>query len=102
MVPLQAEGSIIGLLLPFIIVFGLFYFVLIRPQQMQQKKRKEMLESLRRGDNIITIGGIHGEITTLKDDIVTVRIADNVEVKMNKNGINHKKSGTQSAESSEN
>lgn len=86
-----ADTSIIGVLMPFVIMFAVFYFLLLRPQQTQQKKRREMLGALRRGDKVVTVGGIHGEITAIKDDDVTLKIAENVEVKMNRSGIGQKK-----------
>ena len=58
------------------------YFLMIRPQQQQQKRRKELLQSLTEGSKIRTIGGIYGTIEKIKDDEVTIRIADNVRIKM--------------------
>jgi len=88
---LQAEVSQqagwLGVLLPFIAVFVVFYFLLWRPQQQQQKERKEMLAGLHKGDRIITLGGIHGVITDIKDDVLTVRIGDKVEVRLDRNGV---------------
>lgn len=85
-----AGGGLIGFL-PIILMFAVFYFVLIRPQQQQQKKRQEMLNALKTGDKVVTIGGIHGEIIALSDDEVRVRVADNVELRMNRQGIGHVK-----------
>ncbi len=79
--------SLTQLFLPFIIMLAIFYFILWRPQSQQQKKRKQMLSELKKGDRIVTVGGIHGEITGLKDEVVTVRIADKVEVKLSKNAV---------------
>jgi preprotein translocase subunit YajC len=63
------------------LMFGIFYFFLIRPQQVQQKKRKEMLDSLRKGNTVITIGGIYGQIVDVKDDNLVLQIADNVRIR---------------------
>lgn len=100
MIPLQAapEGSLLSALLPLIVMFAVFYFILIRPQQAQQKKRREMLQSLRRGDKIVTVGGIHGEIVAIKDDQLTVRIAENVDIRLNRAGVGSKK-GAEGTES---
>jgi preprotein translocase subunit YajC len=76
-------------LLPWIVLFGLMWFLWIRPQQIKDRERQEMLDSLDRGDQIVTIGGIHGTITSLRDDIVQVRIADQVEVKLARSGVGH-------------
>lgn len=88
MVLLQAEaaGGLVGLL-PFVLMIAVFYFVLIRPQQQQQKKRREMLDSVKVGDKVVTIGGIHGEITAVTEDEVRLRVADKVELRMNRQGI---------------
>lgn len=88
---LQAEGagaaSLVGSFLPLVIVFVVFYFILIRPQQQQQKKRREMLSQLKKGDRVITVGGLHGEITAVHDDDLDVRIADKVEIRITRSGI---------------
>jgi len=85
-----AGGGLLGFL-PLILMFAVFYFVLIRPQQRQQRKRQEMLNALRAGDKVVTIGGIHGEITAVTDDEVRLRVADKVELRMNRQGIGHVK-----------
>lgn len=72
---------------PFILLIVLFYFMLIRPQMQQQKKRKELLEALKEGNRIRTIGGVYGTIEKIKDEEITVRIADNVRIRMAKFGI---------------
>jgi preprotein translocase subunit YajC len=56
--------------LPIIVMFVIFYFLLIRPQQIQKKKRREMLASLKKGDRVVSIGGIYGMIKEIKDDTV--------------------------------
>ena len=89
---LEAEvpvgGQMLGLFMPFIVVLVVFYFMQIRPQQKQQKQRKAMLDALKKGDRIVTIGGIYGEITALKEDYVTVKVADKVDIKVSRSGIN--------------
>lgn len=90
MVFLQADagaGGWMGALLPFALMFAVFYFVLIRPQQQQQRKRKEMLDAVKTGDKVVTVGGIHGTITQVKDDEVVLRIADKVEITVNRQGV---------------
>jgi preprotein translocase subunit YajC len=73
--------------MPFIIMLAVFYLFLIRPQQKQQKERQNMLNALKRGDKVVTVGGIHGEITTIKDDELTLKIADKVEIRVSRSGI---------------
>jgi preprotein translocase subunit YajC len=72
-----------------VLLFGLMYFMLIRPQQQQRKKRDQMLSSLKKGDKVVTLGGIHGTITDMADDSVTLRIADKVEIKLAKSGVGY-------------
>ncbi|MCW3490793.1 preprotein translocase subunit YajC [Dethiobacter alkaliphilus] len=72
---------------PFIILLVLFYFLLIRPQQQQQKKRKELLDSLKVGDDVRTIGGFYGTIEKINDDVVTLRVADNVRLRLARFGV---------------
>lgn len=69
-------------LLPLILIFVVFYFLLIRPQQKKQKQHREMLEGLRRGDRVVTAGGIVGNITKATESELTVEIADGVKVKV--------------------
>ena len=77
------EGSGIGQFIPLILIFVIFYFFLIRPQQKKVKEHKAMIEGLKRGDKIITSGGITGTIERLIDnDKVEVEIAENVKVEM--------------------
>ena len=71
----------LGPFVPLILLFVLFYFLLIRPQQKQQKKRQEMLKSLKKGDRIVTIGGIHGVIKEIDDTAISLRVADNLNLK---------------------
>jgi len=70
-----------------VLIFVVFYFMLIRPQQKKQKATQKMLESLRSGDKIVTSGGILGTVTNVKEKTVVVRIADNVKVEMLRSAI---------------
>ena len=77
------EGSGIGQFIPLILIFVIFYFFLIRPQQKKVKEHKAMVENLKRGDKVITSGGITGIVERLIDnDTVEVAIADNVKVEI--------------------
>lgn len=67
---------------PFILLIVFFYFFLIRPQTQQQKKRKELLQSVKEGDKIRTIGGFYGTVEKIREEDLTVRIADNVRVRL--------------------
>jgi len=81
------SGSQIWSFLPIILIFVIFYFLLIRPQQKQRKNHQSLLSNLKVGDNVLTSGGIYGRVTGLKDDKVTVEISDKVRVKVNRGNI---------------
>jgi len=72
---------------PFILIFVIFYFLLIRPQQKKSKDRQEMVETLKKGDRVITTGGLIGTITNLGPKIITIQIAEGVRVKVVRNNI---------------
>ena len=77
------EGSGIGQFIPLILIFVIFYFFLIRPQQKKVKEHKAMVESLKRGDKVVTSGGITGTVERLIDnEKVEVEIAENVKVEI--------------------
>ncbi len=67
---------------PLILIFGVFYFLLIRPQQKKAKEQQAFLSDLKKGDAVVSQGGLHGVITGLTDTVVTLEIADNVRVKV--------------------
>ena len=73
--------------IPLIFMFALFYFLLIRPQKKKALEHKALLESVKRGDNVITSGGVHGKVFAVEDDLVTLDIANNVNIKISKNFI---------------
>ena len=79
--------SILVSLLPIILMIAIFYFLLIRPQQRKQKEHRQMLSNVRKGDEIITNGGIFGVVTGVRDDRITVKIADNVRVRIQKSAV---------------
>ncbi len=74
-------GEMLSMLLPLVLMFVVFYFLLIRPQQKKDKKVKEMLAALKAGDRVCTIGGIYGTITNIKDDTIELSVGrDNVKL----------------------
>lgn len=73
--------------LPLILIFVVFWFLLIRPQQKKVKEHKAMVEALGRGDEVVTNGGVLGKITEVGDNFVTLRIADNVEIKIQRHAV---------------
>jgi len=100
----QAEappGGILSFLPPLIIMFLIFYFVLIRPEQKKQAKARQMLNELKEGDNVVTLSGIHGTIKKLKDDVVTLQVADNVRIKFERSAIGKVKNTSGGGEAKE-
>ncbi len=73
--------------IPLILMFVIFYFLLIRPQQKKTKEHRQMISSLKKGDRIVTSGGLHGRITGLSDTTLTVEIADKVRVKVSRASV---------------
>ncbi|MBC8386928.1 MAG: preprotein translocase subunit YajC [Actinobacteria bacterium] len=69
-----------------------FYFLLIRPQRTRSKKAQELMSSLQRGDEVVTIGGIHGRIKDIREDAIIITIASGVDVKVNKSAVSRKAS----------
>ncbi len=94
-VPLQAppEGSPFGAFVPIILITGIFYFLLIRPQQKKQKQLQKMIKTIEKGDNVVTSGGLHGKVTGVTDDVLTLDIGgvkgERVKVKVVRARIEH-------------
>ena len=84
----QSSG-IWGMVLPFVLMFAVFYFLLIRPQQKKSKQRNAMLNELKKGDKVTTIGGLHGTIAEITDDTIVIRANDTVKLTFEKSAINN-------------
>jgi len=80
-------GSIWSIAWPFLLMFVVFYFLLIRPQQKKQKQRNVMLNQIKKGDKVTTIGGLHGTIVELTDDVVVLRVNDTVKMTYDRSAI---------------
>ncbi|UCH23804.1 MAG: preprotein translocase subunit YajC [Deltaproteobacteria bacterium] len=83
----QGGAGGFGGFIPLILMFVIFYFLLIRPQQKRTKEHRQMVSNLKKGDRIITSGGLHGRITGLDEQTLTVEIADRVRVKVARGNI---------------
>ncbi len=81
--PAPAPGGLMSFL-PFVLIFAAMYFLMIAPQRKKQKEHTKMLDALSTGDEVITAGGIYGEITNKKDDRFVVRISDGTKVEIGK------------------
>ena len=80
-------SSMVSTMVMFSLIIGIFYFMILRPQQKRQKERAKLLESIQKGDKVITVGGMHGTVIGLEDKIVLVQVADNVKLKFEKTAI---------------
>ena len=78
--------SLVGLL-PLVAIFGVFYFLLIRPQQKRQKEHRELIANLKKGDEVATAGGLLGKITDVTDNFVRVELGNNVIVTVQKHAV---------------
>jgi len=81
------QGNPLIAFMPLIILFVIFYFLLIRPQQKKAKEHREMLNNLKKGDSVITGGGLYGRIKNISDDMITLDLGNNMEVKVNRSYI---------------
>jgi len=80
-------GGGYGAFIPLVLMFAIFYFLLIRPQQKKAKMHKQMLASVRKGDKIVSSGGLHGVVTGISEDVVTMEIAPKVRVKISRGSV---------------
>ena len=83
----QQSGSGYEGIIMLVIMFAIFYFLLIRPQQKRAKQHKEMIDALKAGDQVITAGGIHGKVVSVQDKVATLEIATGVRIKVNRISI---------------
>jgi preprotein translocase subunit YajC len=87
----QASGGggtqLVTMLVTFGLIIVVFYFLVIRPQNKKTKDAKKMLESIRKGDRVVTIGGMHGYVESVKEDAVVIKIDENVKVKFSKSAV---------------
>jgi preprotein translocase subunit YajC len=72
---------------PFILIIAIFYFLIIRPQNKKQKETQKMLSELKRGDKVVTVGGVHGTIVSIKDSSVILKVDDNVKIEFNRSAV---------------
>jgi len=82
-----AAGSGLGMLIPLVLIVVIMYFFMIRPQNKKQKETEKMLSALKKGDKVITIGGIHGTISSAKEDTVVVKVDDGTKIEFNRSAI---------------
>ena len=80
-------GGMLSTVVMFSLIILIFYFMILRPQQKKQKERTQLLESVQKGDKVITVGGVHGVVIGLEEKTVLVQVAENVKVKLEKSAI---------------
>lgn len=83
----RGQGSFLTALLPFILVFVIFYLLIIMPSRKKQKKHQEMVNALKPGDKIVTSGGIYGTVMGVQEDRIEVKISANVKIDITKNAV---------------
>ena len=82
-----AGGSPLSMLLPFVLIFAVFYFIVIMPAKKQQKKKDAMIAGLKKGDRIVTAGGIHGTVATVEDQSLLLKVAENTKIRISKSAV---------------
>ena len=95
------SSQLITMLVTFGLIIVVFYFLVIRPQNKKQKDAKKMLSSIRKGDRVVTIGGMHGFVESVKDDAVVLKVDDNVKIKFSKSAVSTVLERTDSGDSKE-
>ncbi len=86
--PNGQDGGMFSTLIMFAAIFAIFYFMIIRPQQKKQKEREKMIEALKKGDKIVTTGGLYGVVAGIEDKTVLIDVGNNVKLKYDKSAVN--------------
>ncbi|MEO6696199.1 MAG: preprotein translocase subunit YajC [Ignavibacteria bacterium] len=79
--------SLLSSIVPFLLIIVIFYFLILRPQQKRQKERVNLLDSLKKGDKIITAGGLHGTVEAIEEKTILVKVAENIKLKMERSAV---------------
>jgi preprotein translocase subunit YajC len=82
-----AGGSPLTMLVPFVLIFAVFYFIVIMPAKKQQKKKDAMIAGLKKGDRVVTTGGIYGSVAAVEDQSLLLKVAENVKIRVAKSAI---------------
>ena len=85
--PSGEEGSIVPMIIFLVVIFGLMYLVLIRPQRKRQREHQQLVEELKRGDRVITAGGIYGQIESVSDDSVVIKVESGVTMRVARSSV---------------
>ena len=92
-VPVEDEGetNILTMLIPLVLIFAVFYFLMIRPQRKRQKEHQQLIEELKRGDRVITAGGIYGVIENVSEDSIVIKVESGVTLRVTKGSVTLKR-----------
>jgi preprotein translocase subunit YajC len=83
----NTTDSLISTLIMFALIIGIFYFMILRPQQKRQKERQKMLDAVKKGDKVVTAGGLHGTVAGLDEKTVLLQVAENVKMKFDRSAV---------------
>lgn len=83
----SGDSGLMSTLIMFGLIIGIFYFLILRPQQKRQKEREKLLESVKKGDRVITAGGLHGTVAGLDEKTLLIQVADNVKMKFERSAV---------------
>ena len=83
----STSGSMMTTMITFVLIILIFYFLMIRPQKKRDKEAKAMLAAMKKGDKVVTIGGIHGTVVMVKDNTVIIKVDDSARIEFNKSAI---------------
>ena len=86
-------GNITSMILMMAVIFGIFYFLVIRPQQQRQSEHEELIENLESGDRVVTVGGLHGKITSVSEDVVRLNVAKDIKLTVSREKIARHQNG---------
>jgi preprotein translocase subunit YajC len=81
------ESGLFSTLIMFGLIIGIFYFLILRPQQKKQKERQKLLDAVKKGDKVITAGGLHGTVVGVEDKTLLIQVADNVKMKFERSAV---------------
>ncbi|MCP4898759.1 MAG: preprotein translocase subunit YajC [bacterium] len=80
-------GSALQMLVPFLLIIAVFYFIVILPARKQQKRKDQMIANLKKGDRVVTSGGIHGTVSLVEEQSLLIKVADNVKIRVSKGAV---------------
>lgn len=89
----EGGGDLTSMILMMVIIFGIFYFLVIRPQQQRQSEHEEMVDKLSSGDRVVTVGGLHGKVTSVSDDTFKLNVAKDIKLTVSRDKIARIKNG---------